>query len=149
MPFGGTSGLRTFPNRDPSYDSTVEPPLMNWSGNADFVLGHGFDISSGVLSRFPVRSDIAARPTLVSSSNRWGQITYPNIRFGYKQPAICLLLGAFGGVIPVLYSRPSRLSRSSTAHLAGIRALQPIMFCPPMRFPLNFRSRGMPICKLV
>jgi hypothetical protein len=81
VPFGGTSGVA---NVVPSYNATVQPPLMNWSGNAtlssanaattpqEFFLGSQY-------------TGLSAAVTKLSLSNRWGQIIYPATRFGYKQ----------------------------------------------------------------
>jgi hypothetical protein len=39
----------------------------------------------------------------LSPSNRWGQITYPNIRFGYKQPGNLFIARRVWWRIPVVY----------------------------------------------
>jgi hypothetical protein len=102
-PFGGTSGLA---NVVPSYDATVQPPLMNWSNSAilssanatttpqEFFLGSQYSSSSSTSS---------APVTNLSTSNRWGQITYPNIRFGYKQPGNPFIARRVWWRIPVVY----------------------------------------------
>jgi hypothetical protein len=81
-PFGGTSGLA---NLAPSYNASVEPPLMTWSGNTalstttalttpqEFFLGSQY-------------SALSSAVTKLSATKRWGRIYYPNIRFGYKRP---------------------------------------------------------------
>ena len=53
-------------------------------------------------SRFAVHWVIAA-VTKLSPSNRWGQLTYPNIRFGYKQPGNLFIARRAWWRIPVVY----------------------------------------------
>src|SRR5258707_5108288 len=69
VPFGGTSGLA---NVVPSYKPTVQPPLMNWSGNTA--------LSSANASTTPQEffldsqyTGVSAAITKLSPSNRWGQ----------------------------------------------------------------------------
>jgi hypothetical protein len=84
VPFGGTTGLTNIvPSPLPS--PSVLPPLMNWTGSAP--------LSSATALTTPqefflgsVYTSLSADVTKLSLSNRWGRITYPNIRFGYKQP---------------------------------------------------------------
>jgi hypothetical protein len=92
IPFGGTSGLAndvslkvpTFLDPTP-YNPNVQPPLMNWSGNAT--------LSSTTALTYPQEfflgsqyTGLTSAVTKLSLSNRWARITYPNVRFGYKQP---------------------------------------------------------------
>jgi hypothetical protein len=99
VPFGGTSGLA---NVVPSYKATVQPPLMNWSGNTA--------LSSANASTTPQEfflgsqyTGVSAAITKLSPSNRWGQITYPSIRFGYKQPGNLFIARRVWWRIPVVY----------------------------------------------
>src|SRR5260370_5348173 len=69
VPFGGTSGLA---NLVPSYNATVQPPLMNWSGNTT--------LSSANASTTPQEfflgsqyTGLSTAVTKLSPSNRWGQ----------------------------------------------------------------------------
>jgi hypothetical protein len=100
VPFGGTSGLL---NVVPSYNSAVQPPLMGWSsGNAtlssatalttpqEFFLGSLYTSTST-----PVTTD--------TYSKRWGAITYPNIRYGYKQPGNLFIARRVWWRIPLVY----------------------------------------------
>src|SRR6266446_6366408 len=79
VPFGGTSGLA---NLVPSYNATVQPPLMNWSGNTTLSSANA---STTPQEFFLGSLNTAGTPPTQSSGNRWAQLTYPNIRFGYKQ----------------------------------------------------------------
>jgi hypothetical protein len=103
-PFGGTSGLA---NVEPTPTPSVLPPLMSWSGGTtsvplssttalttpqEFFLGSQY--LAGVLT---------ASVTQLSASNRWGKITYPNIRFGYKQSGDIFIARRVWWRIPVLY----------------------------------------------
>ncbi len=85
VPFGGTSGLA---NLVPSYDATVQPPLMNWSGNAPLSSGDALTTPQEFFLGSMYTSLSPLWPSLdqLSASNRWGRITYPNIGFGYQQP---------------------------------------------------------------
>jgi hypothetical protein len=82
VPFGGTSNVN---NVVTAYNSAVQPPLMNWSGNAT--------LSATTALTYPQEFYLGSQHTGLSSSitklslsNRWGKMTYPNIRFGYKRP---------------------------------------------------------------
>ena len=89
VPFGGTTPATTLANLVTSYNSLVEPPLMIWSANTalspatalttpqEFFLGSQYSSSSSTAS---------APVTNLSPSQRWGNIAYPNVRFGYKRP---------------------------------------------------------------
>jgi hypothetical protein len=104
VPFGGTTTLL---NLDPNYLTAVEPPLMTWSGNTtlttatalttpqEFFLGSQYSSTS---------STTAAPVTNLSASQRWGNISYPNVRFGYKQPGNIFIARRVWWEIPVLYS---------------------------------------------
>ena len=99
VPFGGTSGLADVVS---PYNATVQPPLMNWSGNAtlssatalttpqEFFLGSQY-------------TGLSAAVTKLSVSNRWGQIIYPAIRFGYKQPGNQFVARRVWWRIPIVY----------------------------------------------
>ncbi len=82
VPFGGTSGLA---NAVPSYNGTVQPPLMNWSGNTTLSSSNAVTIPQEFFLGSQYTA-LSAAVTKLSLSNRWGRITYPNIRFGYKRP---------------------------------------------------------------
>jgi hypothetical protein len=100
VPFGGTSGVANLVPVD--NNTPVEPPLMNWSGNTT--------LSSANASTTPQEfflgsqyTGLSAAVTKLSPSNRWGQITYPNIRFGYKQPGNLFIARRVWWRIPILY----------------------------------------------
>ena len=81
-PFGGTSGLT---DAVPSYNASVQPPLMNWSGNATLSAANALTTPQEFFLG-SLYSGLSSKVTKLSSTNRWGRITYPNIRFGYKRP---------------------------------------------------------------
>jgi hypothetical protein len=91
VPFGGTSGLaNSVPNLAVDYNGNViDPPLMNWSGNTTLSLATAATTPQEFfLGSLYTAADPAGvtGPAKLSISNRWGQIFYPAIRFGYKQP---------------------------------------------------------------
>jgi hypothetical protein len=75
VPFGGTSGLANcVPNLAVDHNNNViDPPLMNWSGNTTLV--------SATAATTPQEFFLGS---LNTAGNRWAQLYYPNIRFGYK-----------------------------------------------------------------
>lgn len=81
-PFGGTSGVASLA---PSYNSTVEPPLMAWSGNTTLSTTNAVTTSQEFFlgSQY---SALSSAVTKLSATKRWGRISYPNIRFGYRRP---------------------------------------------------------------
>jgi hypothetical protein len=119
LPYGGTSGLLnvvTAASASPSpstlYNATVQPPLMNWSSGSlssttalstpqEFFLGSQYSSSS---------STAYAPVTNLSPSSRWGNIAYPNIRFGYKQSGDTNFIARrVWWLIPVLYSTTQQI----------------------------------------
>ncbi|MGA8481605.1 MAG: hypothetical protein WB696_26870 [Chthoniobacterales bacterium] len=99
IPFGGTSGLA---NVVPSYNATVQPPLMSWSGNATLSSSNALTVPQEFFlgSQYTGVSSVV---TKLSSVNRWGKITYPNIRFGYKGAGDPFIARRIWWRIPVLY----------------------------------------------
>src|ERR1700688_504133 len=83
VPFGGTSGLA---NVVPAYNAVVQPPLMNWSGNATLSSANASNTPQEFFLGSQYSAGVTATVTKLSPSNRWAQIVYPSIRFGYKQP---------------------------------------------------------------
>src|ERR1700730_2380951 len=81
-PFRGTSGLA---DAVPSYNALVQPPLMNWSGNATLSANNALTTPQEFFLG-SLYSGLSSAVTKLSSTNRWGRISYPNIRFGYKRP---------------------------------------------------------------
>jgi len=112
VPFGGTSGVA---NLVPSYNATVQPPLMNWSGNTTLSLAN----ASTTPQEFFLGSQytgLSATVTKLSSSNRWGQVIYPAIRFGYKQPSNQFVARRVWWRIPVVY----QTAQQTVEYQAGI-----------------------------
>jgi hypothetical protein len=99
IPFGGTSGLA---NVVPSYNATVQPPLMSWSGNATLSSSSALTVPQEFFlgSQY---TGVSSAVTKLSSVNRWGKITYPNIRFGYKGPGDPFIARRVWWRIPVIY----------------------------------------------
>jgi hypothetical protein len=102
VPFGGTSGLADcVPNVAVDHNGkVVDPPLMNWSGNTT--------LSSATAATTPQELflgslNTAGTPPTQSSGNRWAQLTYPNIRFGYKKPSDQFVARRVWWRIPVVY----------------------------------------------
>src|ERR1700730_9399412 len=99
IPFGGTSGLA---NVVPSYNATVQPPLMSWSGNATLSSSSALTVPQEFFlgSQY---TGVSSAVTKLSSVNRWGKITYPNIRFGYKGAGDPFIARRVWWRIPVIY----------------------------------------------
>jgi hypothetical protein len=99
IPFGGTSGVA---NVVTSYNATVQPPLMNWSGNITLSSSNAVTTPQEFFlgSQY---SGVSAAVTKLSSTNRWGKITYPNIRFGYKGAGDPFVARRVWWRIPVVY----------------------------------------------
>src|SRR6516225_9327010 len=98
-PFGGTSGVPNIVSGSTN-NPAVQPPLMNWSG--------GTTLSSATASTTPQEFflgslNTASTPALQSIGNRWAQLTFPNIRFGYKQPVNLLVARRVWWCIPIAY----------------------------------------------
>jgi len=100
-PFGGTSGLL---NLDTSYSSTLEPPLMSWSGNTTLSSTTALSTPQEFYLGTQYAPGVTSTVTKLSVSNRWGQLLYPNVRFGYKQPGAQFVARRVWWRIPVLYS---------------------------------------------
>jgi hypothetical protein len=103
VPLGGTSTLANVVN---PYDATVQPPLMNWSGGTTLVpLSSTTAVTTPqeffLGSQYP--AGVTASVTKLSASNRWGQIIYPAIRFGYKQPGDQFIARRVWWRIPLVY----------------------------------------------
>jgi hypothetical protein len=105
VPFGGTSGLG---NVVSPYNGTVQPPLLGWTGNAT--------LSSATALTTPQEFFLGSQYTSTSTpvttdpySKRWGQINYPNIRFGYKQPGDQFFARRVWWRIPLVYQTAQTL----------------------------------------
>jgi len=100
VPYGGTSGLA---NVVSPYNATVQPPLMNWSGNATLSSATALTTPQEFFLGSQYTAGVTASVTKLSASNRWGQIIYPAIRFGYKQPGNQFVARRVWWRIPVVY----------------------------------------------
>jgi hypothetical protein len=102
VPFGGTTGVA---NVVPSYNGTVQPPLMNWSANATLSTATALTTPQEFFLGSQYTSLSSSWPSLLnlSLSKRWGQIAYPNIRFGYKQPGDLFIARQVWWRIPIVY----------------------------------------------
>jgi hypothetical protein len=103
VPFGGTSPVATLANLDPSYNSVLEPPLMTWSGNTALSAATALTTPQEFFLGSQYTAGTTASVTKLSASHRWGQIIYPNVRFGYKQPGNLFVARRVWWRIPVLY----------------------------------------------
>jgi hypothetical protein len=100
VPFGGTSGLANNVSLSNANNATAQPPLMNWSA--------GTTLSSATALTIPQEFflgslNTAGTPPKQSIGNRWAQLTYPNIRFGYKQPGNLFVARRVWWCIPLVY----------------------------------------------
>jgi hypothetical protein len=85
VPFGGTSGLLNDVSLSNANNAAAQPPLMNWSGGTTSVpLSPATALTTP--QEFFLGSLNTAGTSPQSTGNRWAQLTYPNIRFGYRQP---------------------------------------------------------------
>src|SRR6516162_7389656 len=113
VPFGGTSGLANNVSLSNANNATVQPPLMNWSG--------GTTLSSATALTTPQEFflgslNTAGTPLSQSVGNRWAQLTYPNIRFGYKQLGNLFVARRVWWCIPLVYqaAQPSAEYQAGT-----------------------------------
>ena len=102
VPFGGTSGLVNLVPVNAAL-AAVEPPLMNWSANATLSSATAVTTPQEFFLGSQYTAIAAPVPTALSLSNRWGQIIYPNIRFGYKQPGDGFIARRVWWRIPLVY----------------------------------------------
>ena len=115
VPFGGTSGLA---NVVPAYNATVQPPLMNWSGNATLSSANALTIPQEIFLGSQYTA-LSATVTKLSLSNRWGQIIYPNIRFGYKQPGDQFIARRVWWRIPLVYQTAQQIQEYQGGVVGG------------------------------
>jgi hypothetical protein len=103
VPFGGTSPVATLPNLDPPYLSTVEPPLMLWSGNSSLSATTALTTPQEFFLGSQYPAGVTPSVLKLSVSNRWARILYPNVRIGYKQPGNLFVARRVWWEIPVAY----------------------------------------------
>jgi hypothetical protein len=112
VPYGGTSGLL---NVVTPYNSTIQPPLMNWSSsNSVLISANALTIPQEFFLGSPYTAGVTASVTKLSASNRWGQIIYPNVRFGYKQPGNVFIARRVWWRIPVVYQTTQQTLEDQT-----------------------------------
>lgn len=114
VPFGGTSGLANDVSLSNANNATAQPPLMNWSG--------GTTLSSATAVTTPQEFFLGSLNTAGTSpqsiGSRWAQLTYPNIRFGYKQPGNTLVARRVWWCIPLVY-QPAQPTAEYQARTVG------------------------------
>jgi hypothetical protein len=102
VPFGGTSGLANLVPVNAAL-AAVEPPLMNWSGNAALSSATALTTPQEFFLGSQYTAVAVPVPVALSSSKRWGQILYPNIRFGYKNTGDSFIARRVWWRIPLVY----------------------------------------------
>jgi hypothetical protein len=102
VPYGGTSGLANLVPVNAAL-AAVEPPLMNWSGNATLATANALTNPQEFFLGSQYTAIAAPVPTALSSSKRWGMILYPNIRFGYKNIGDAFVARRVWWRIPLVY----------------------------------------------
>jgi len=98
IPYGGTSGLANLVPVNAAL-AAVEPPLMNWSASGTLTAATALTTPQ----EFFLGSLYTGSSPPLSASKRWGSITYPNIRFGYKQPNEVFIARRAWWRIPLVY----------------------------------------------
>ena len=102
VPYGGTSGLANLVPVNAAL-AAVEPPLMNWSGNATLTAATALTTPQEFFLGSHYTAVAAPVPTALSASKRWGLILYPNIRFGYKNIGDSFIARRVWWRIPLVY----------------------------------------------
>jgi hypothetical protein len=102
VPYGGTSGLANLVPVNAAL-AAVEPPLMNWSGNATLTAANALTNPQEFFLGSLYTAIAAPVPTALSPSKRWGLILYPNIRFGYKNIGDPFIARRVWWRIPLVY----------------------------------------------
>jgi hypothetical protein len=116
VPFGGTTGVASL---DTSYDGTVEPPELVWVNNTN--------INATTAATNPLQFFLGSQPAstgslispLYSPSGRWGQIAYPNIRFGFMRPGDTMVARRVWWRIPVVYQTTEQTQEQIQAGLSA------------------------------
>jgi hypothetical protein len=117
VPFGGTSGLADLVPVDNG--TPVEPPLMNWSANATLSSATALTTPQEFFLGSQYTAGITASVTKLSVSNRWGQIIYPAIRFGYKQPGDQFIARRAWWRIPLVYQTTQQIREYQVGVVGG------------------------------
>jgi hypothetical protein len=121
VPYGGTTPLA---NLDPLYNtaSAKLPAPMNWSQNV--LLSSGTAVTTPqeffLGSQYP--AGVTASVTKLSSSNRWGQIIYPSVRFGFKQPGNLFIARRVWWRIPIFFQTTQQNVQAAVSRYPGAQA---------------------------
>ena len=118
VPFGGTSGLLNLVPVNAAL-AAVEPPLMNWSANATLSSATALTTPQEFFLGSQYTAIAAPVPTALSSSKRWGQIIYPNIRFGYKEPGDSFIARRVWWRIPLVYQTAQQIQEYQAGVVGG------------------------------
>jgi hypothetical protein len=102
VPYGGTSGLANLVPVNAAL-AAVEPPLMNWSGNATLTAANALTNPQEFFLGSLYTAVAAPAVSQLSLSKRWGLIIYPNIRFGYKNIGEGFIARRVWWRIPLVY----------------------------------------------
>jgi hypothetical protein len=106
IPYAGSTGVQSA-----TAFSALRPPLLQYSGveAADRLAGQDPVTSPHYLFFKALYSSAnASPPTALSSSNRWGKLTYPNIRFGLEHPGDIFIARRVWWPIQVQFTSSSR-----------------------------------------
>ena len=118
VPFGGTSGLLNLVPVNAAL-AAVEPPLMNWSGNATLSSATALTYPQEFFLGSQYTAIAAPVPTALSLSKRWGQIIYPNIRFGYKNIGDSFIARRVWWRIPLVYQTTQQIREYQAGVVGG------------------------------
>jgi hypothetical protein len=116
IPLGGTTGIANLVGLTGSsgpYNPAVEPPALVWVPNANI------SASSAVTNslQFFLGSQVSSAqiPNVTSRTGRWGQLLFPNIRFGLMRPGTTMVARRIWWRIPVLYKTALQTIEAQTA----------------------------------
>jgi hypothetical protein len=105
IPYAGTSGLSSS-----TVKTKTRPPLLQYPGG---TVGETADRASGLdpvttpqnlFFKAIYSTANVSTPAALSASSRWGQLAYPNIRFGLEQPGDLFIARRLWWVIPVQFN---------------------------------------------
>jgi hypothetical protein len=116
VPLGGTTGVANLVglSNSSAYNQTVEPPELVWVANANISATSAATNPLQFFLGSQVSGAGSTDPSL-SPSGRWGQITYPNIRFGFMRPGDTMVARRVWWRIPVLYQTKLQTIEALTA----------------------------------
>jgi hypothetical protein len=111
VPYGGTTGVA---NLVTPINPDVEPPKLVWVSNANISATNAATNPLQFFLGSQASATGSTDPSL-SPSGRWGQITYPNIRFGFMRPGDTMVARRVWWRIPVLYQTKLQTIEALTA----------------------------------